>query len=209
MELVTIRWIEYNLSSKGETGTWTLSNADLEISTRGDKVVEPLFNLPDCISMLDSLRSSVVTQFWWKLYPPFVVLIQVIDFLFDLIEGLKGEAYMFSEYESSILFPCLVEKVCIHLIRGQELFSWSYCQFNVFGIVWTLLHSAPFTLFDQFFVWNSLDITSRRSVRKFGSWQGYYAPSTRRRKCSYIWQSVLSPRTTARGLSALKILSLW
>ena len=36
---------------------------------------------------------------------------QVIDFLFDLVEGLKGEAYMFSEFEASVLFPCLVEKV--------------------------------------------------------------------------------------------------
>lgn len=41
-----------------------------------------------------------------------IVVIQVFDFLFGLVEGLKGEAYIFSEFEASILFPCLVEKVC-------------------------------------------------------------------------------------------------
>ena len=51
-----------------------------------------------------------------------IVAVQIIDFLFDLVEGLKGEAYMFSEFEASILFPCLVEKVfsILHLICGFQ-----------------------------------------------------------------------------------------
>lgn len=51
-----------------------------------------------------------------------LVAVQIIDFLFDLVEGLKGEAYMFSEFEASILFPCLVEKVFIilHLVCGFQ-----------------------------------------------------------------------------------------
>jgi cytoskeleton-associated protein 5 len=47
-------------------------------------------------------------------------LLKVIDFLFDLVEGLKGEAYMFSEFEASILFPCLVEKSGHNIEKVRE-----------------------------------------------------------------------------------------
>ncbi|KAG0602469.1 hypothetical protein M758_10G016500 [Ceratodon purpureus] len=47
-------------------------------------------------------------------------LLKVIDFLFDLVEGLKGEAYMFSEFEGNILFPCLVEKSGHNIEKVRE-----------------------------------------------------------------------------------------
>lgn len=50
------------------------------------------------------------------------VVIQVFDFLFALVEGLKGEAYIFSEFEANILFPCLVEKVCHISIMQMPFF---------------------------------------------------------------------------------------
>lgn len=38
-------------------------------------------------------------------------LIQVLDFLPDFVEAMKNESYTLTEYEASILLPCLVEKV--------------------------------------------------------------------------------------------------
>ncbi|XP_024396661.1 protein MOR1 [Physcomitrium patens] len=47
-------------------------------------------------------------------------LLKVFDFLFGLVEGLKGEAYIFSEFEASILFPCLVEKSGHNIEKVRE-----------------------------------------------------------------------------------------
>jgi hypothetical protein len=37
--------------------------------------------------------------------------VQVIDFLFDLVDALRNDEYSLADYEASILIPCLVEKV--------------------------------------------------------------------------------------------------
>jgi len=37
--------------------------------------------------------------------------VQVIDFLFDLVDALRNDEYSLTDYEASILIPCLVEKV--------------------------------------------------------------------------------------------------
>lgn len=58
-----------------------------------------LFQDPSYIQVLCNLRQP------WP-------MINFINLLLELIEGLKDEAYMFYETEANILISCLVEKVC-------------------------------------------------------------------------------------------------
>ena len=39
--------------------------------------------------------------------------VQVLEFLPEFVDALKNEGYTLTEYEASILLPCLIEKVCL------------------------------------------------------------------------------------------------
>jgi cytoskeleton-associated protein 5 len=46
--------------------------------------------------------------------------VQVIDFLFDLVDALRNDEYSLTDYEASILIPCLVEKSGHNIEKVRE-----------------------------------------------------------------------------------------
>lgn len=77
--------------------------------------------------------------------------VQVIDFLFDLVDALRNDEYSLTDYEASILIPCLVEKV-----YGSSNF-----QYHVgFSLKLMLIYFFVFSVIDGNGMYSTLMVTS-------------------------------------------------